>query len=242
MCHPWLAAGAALLIVVTAVREFAPALRGERRDWRDLERGFLGSALHRWFRTRMEPLVDLLIAGGVSADAVTLLQLVMSSLCAVAFGMGWFFTAGWLLVGCGSLDVLDGAMARKRRADGPRGAFIDSVVDRYAESVVFLGLAGLYRADWRLWLVLASFLGAFMVSYTRARAEALGIDCRLGILQRPERHVLLGFGAIGSALLSHVTCRTVPEGTLLVVALWLVAVLANVTALQRVTFALRRLD
>jgi len=186
--------------------------------------------------------VVLLLAAGVSADAVTLLQLFMSALCAAAFALGWLFTAGWLLIGCGSLDVLDGAMARKRGVDGPRGAFIDSVVDRYAESIVFLGMAGLYRADWRLWLVFASFFGAFMVSYTRARAEALGVTCRVGLLQRPERYVMLGFGAMGSALLSHLTCAAVPEGTLLVAALCATAAMAHVTALQRIAFALRRFE
>jgi len=242
MCHPWLAVLTACLVVVIGAREFGPSLRGSGSDWRPADGGFLGATLRGWFRSRMEPLVDLLLTAGVSADAVTLLQLLMSGLCAVAFWWGWLFTAGWLLIGCGSLDVLDGAMARKRGADGPRGAFIDSVVDRYAESIVFLGLAGLYRADWRLWLVLAAFLGAFMVSYTRARAEALGVVCHLGLLQRPERHVLLGFGAMVSVLVSHLTCGATPAGALLVVALCVMAALGHVTALQRIMFALRRFE
>src|SRR5689334_2840911 len=138
MCHPWLAAGVAVFLGVLIVRELVPVVRsGEDGAW--LEHGLLGLGLRRWFRTRIEPLVDLLLDAGVRADAVSAVQLAMSALCGLTYARGWVFTGGWLLLSAGTLDVLDGSMARKRDAAGPRGAFLDSVIDRYGEAAVFLG-------------------------------------------------------------------------------------------------------
>jgi phosphatidylglycerophosphate synthase len=162
-------------------------------------------------------------------------------MCGVAYAHGWLFTAGWVLLACGTLDVLDGAMARRRGAAGPRGAFMDSVVDRYGEAVVFMGLAAWYRDGWQLWVVIAAWFGAVMVSYTRARAEALGVDCRGGLMQRPERYVTLGGASLFAALIAHLTCAPAVGRAILTAGTLTVAALANATAIQRVRFALRRL-
>ena len=153
------------------------------------------------------------------------------------------FTAGWLLIACGTLDVVDGEMARRHGQAGPRGAFIDSVVDRYGEGAVFMGLVGFYREVWVLWAVLAAWLGAYLVSYTRARAEGLGIECREGLLQRPERYVVLGGASMASTISAHFGCAGLEQRhALLVVGICVVAVLSNVTALQRMAAALRKLS
>src|SRR3972149_42271 len=152
------------------------------------------------------------------------------------------FSAGWILVTSGTLDVVDGAIARKGGAASRRGAFIDSVVDRYGECAVFAGLALHFRGDWAFWVVLAAFFGSLMVSYTRARAEGLGVECRVGLMQRAERYVVLGGGSIASSLAQHLTCAAMPRHDLLIASLAVVAVLANATALQRVLFTVRRLS
>ncbi len=242
MCHPWLAAGVTCVLALVLVRELGPVVRGPAGGARAADTGLLGVRLRTWFRGWVEPVVDALLAAGLSANVVTALQLLASALCGLAFGAGWLFTAGWLLLSCGTLDVLDGGMARKRGAASPRGAFIDSVVDRYADGAVCAGLAVLYRDDWALWAVLAAFVGAFMVSYTRARAEGLGTECRVGLAQRPERYVLLAAGSIAGALGSHLACSPVPGRVLLTASVCVVAVLANATALQRAVFVLRRLS
>ena len=241
MCHPWLAAGVIGVIGVLLVRELGPVFRHADAGAEEPGGGLLGAALRAWFRSRMEPLVDTLSAAGISANSVTAVQLATSVLCGIAYGSGWVFTAGWLLIAGGTLDVLDGAIARKRGAAGPRGAFVDSVVDRYGECAVFFGLAAYFHDGWPLWAVLAAFFGALMVSYTRARAEGLGADCRLGLLQRPERYVILGGGSIVSALAAHLSCDAVAGHGVLVASIVVVAALANVTALQRAAFALRQL-
>jgi CDP-diacylglycerol--glycerol-3-phosphate 3-phosphatidyltransferase len=240
MCHPWLAAGVAGFLGVLIVREIVPVLRGGNGD-ASLEHGLLGEGLRQWFRYRVEPLVDVLLAAGVRADWVSAVQLAISALCGLAYARGWLFTAGWLLLSGGTLDVLDGSMARKRGAASPRGAFIDSVGDRYGECAVFLGLAAQFRASWPLWAVLAAAFGAFMVSYTRARAESLGMACAEGLLQRPERYVVLGGGSLVGSLIAHLTCVPAAAPFVLVAAVVAVAVLANVTALQRALAVVRRL-
>jgi len=240
MCHPWLAAGVAGFLAVIITREIVPVLRDGDGDT-PLEHGLLGQGLRRWFRGRIDPLVDLLLDAGIRADWVSAVQLAVSVLCGLAYGRGWTFTAGWLLMSAGSLDVLDGAMARKRETAGARGAFVDSVVDRYGEGAVFFGLALRFRAAWPLWAVLAAAFGAFMVSYTRARAEGVGVACSEGMLQRPERYVILGFGSLFGSLAAHLACAPDAATGLLVAALVVVAILANVTALQRAVAVVRRL-
>ena len=240
MCHPWLAAGVAGFIGVLVVRELVPAVRhGDGEPL--LDRGLLGVGLRTWFRTRIDPLVDALLALGIHPDAITAVQLGVSVLCGLAYAAGWLFTAGWLLLTGGSLDVLDGAMARKVGVASPRGAFVDSVTDRYGEGVVFLGLAAHFRDEWGLYAVLAAAFGAFMVSYTRARGESLGASCSGGMLQRPERYVLIGGGSLIGSLGAHVACAPASASAVLVAGIIAVAALANATALQRAAAIVRQL-
>ncbi|HUK63425.1 MAG TPA: CDP-alcohol phosphatidyltransferase family protein, partial [Dongiaceae bacterium] len=182
-----------------------------------------------------------LLTWGLTANGVTFSQLAASVVCGVAYAQGWMFTAGWMLLASGTLDILDGEMARRHGAAGPRGAFIDSVVDRYGEAAVFAGLVAFYRHDWVLWAVLAAWLGAFLVSYTRARAEGLGVECLGGLLQRPERYVLLGGASIASALAVQLTCGARDRHGILAAGVCVVAALANLTAVQRARATVRRL-
>ena len=240
MCHPWLAAGVTGLIGVLLAREIVPVLR-RSEPGAPLDHGLLGDGVRAWFRARIEPLVDALLAAGIRADAVTALQLAMSVISGAAYARGWLFTAGWLLLAAGTLDVLDGAMARKGGAASSRGAFIDSVVDRYGEFAVFFGLAVYSRDGWSLWVVLAALFGAFMVSYTRARGEGLGVQCSIGFLQRAERYVIIGGGSLIGTLAAHLACAPTVAYGVLVTGLVAVAILANVTALQRAVAIVRRL-
>lgn len=240
MCHPWLAAGVAGFLGVLVMRELVPVVRhGDGEP--SLDRGLLGGALRTWFRARVDPLVDALLAVGVHPDAVTAVQLGVSVLCGFAYARAWLFTAGWLLLTGGTLDVLDGAMARKLGAASARGAFVDSVTDRYGECAVFFGLAVHFRDGWGLYAVLAAAFGAFMVSYTRARGEGLGVSCTVGLLQRPERYVLIGGGSLLGSLGAHLACTPTVASAVLVAGLVVVAALANATALQRATAIVRQL-
>ncbi len=239
-CHPWLAAAVTGFVGVLVFREIVPVLRAGDGDAR-LAEGLLGAGLRAWFRGRIAPLVDALLDAGVAADVVTAVQLATSVLCGIAYARGWIFTGGWLLLTGGTLDVLDGAMARKRGVASARGAFVDSVVDRYGECAVFLGLAVCFRDAAALWAVLAAAFGAFMVSYTRARGEGLGVTCAVGLLQRPERYVILGGTSLIGSLVAHLGCAPRVATAFLVAGIITVAMLANVTALQRAVAIVRRL-
>jgi phosphatidylglycerophosphate synthase len=241
MCHPWLAAGITIFSAAVLFRELGPVVREPTSMDARFEAGLLGANLRRWFRTRIGGLADSALRYGLTADSATWLQLALSLVCGMSYAAGWMFTAGWMLIASGTLDVLDGEMARRQHRDGPRGAFLDSVVDRYGESAVFAGLITYYRDGWMLWAVLAAWAGGFLVSYMRARAEGLGIDCRDGLVQRPERYVILGGASMISVVAMHLTCTLDGRHGLVAAAICTLAALAHLTALQRIRVTLRRL-
>ncbi|MBN1793988.1 MAG: CDP-alcohol phosphatidyltransferase family protein [Candidatus Omnitrophica bacterium] len=146
------------------------------------------------------------------------------------FGRGALRAAGVFVLVSGLFDLLDGAMARKYQRVTRFGAFFDSVCDRYAEFFIYTGI-GVYsfgEADSTL-LILTFLLamGAFVTSYTRARSEPLGVRCAGGWVRRPERVILLGLGAFFYKLYF---------------VMWILALLSNLTALQRVVFVYRALE
>ncbi len=147
--------------------------------------------------------------------------------------------AGALVLLGGAWDIFDGEVARVSKMASKFGAFYDSTLDRISEIVVFMGLLSLYNRYGRelgdVWMVYAIMLamgGSLMVSYTRARAEGLGLDCKVGLMQRPERVVVLGLGSLSFGLMWG--------GLVLKIAIVLVAVLTNVTAIQRIIWVQRR--
>ena len=132
---------------------------------------------------------------------------VVSVLAGAAFATGAIFLAGWLTILAGTLDILDGGLARRTGSASPRGAFVDSVVDRWAEFATFVGPRRSSSRDvWMLAVVALAAFASQMVSYVRARAEGVGIALAGGRAQRPERYVILGFGAWISGLVAHLLC------------------------------------
>jgi CDP-diacylglycerol--glycerol-3-phosphate 3-phosphatidyltransferase len=201
----------------------------------------LGPKVRVWYRSTVAPFEEALARAGLSPDMLTYAQLGVSVLAGWAFATGCIFLGGTLTCIAGTLDVLDGGLARRRGVDSKRGAFIDSVTDRWAEAATFIGLGVYFRDGWVLLLVALAALSSQMVSYTRARAEGLGLTVAMGGAQRPERYVLLGFGAGFSGLASHLACPVVggPQDVVLIGALALLVVVATWTALQRARYAAR---
>lgn len=203
----------------------------------------LGPKLRGWYFETLSPFEDLFVRYHVSPTTLSFAQLAGSMLVAVCYASGLLLTAGWLLLATGSLDIIDGRVARRTDGGSARGAFLDSVIDRYADSLAFFGLAVHFRSSWILWVTLFALVGSVMVSYTRARAEGLGVECHVGFMQRPERYVILGFGTIFGVLLTFVMGGTPAAGPvpLLVLTLIVIAVLANLSALQRARHVWRAL-
>lgn len=196
----------------------------------------LGSRLRAWYFSLLEPLESLFVARGVRPTAITYAQVAAALLSALAYATGLIYTAGVLVLFTGTLDILDGKVARRLDGGSRRGAFLDSVIDRYAEFFGWVGLMIFFASGWRVWTALLALLGGMMVSYTRARAEGLGVQCEVGMLQRPERFVLLGFGSIFSSVAVHVLGG---DHELLAATVLVLAVLSNVTAVQRIVHTSR---
>ncbi|TMB05624.1 MAG: CDP-alcohol phosphatidyltransferase family protein [Deltaproteobacteria bacterium] len=243
-CRPGTAAVAALVVgvaVLLALRGYAQTAAAFRPA--DEAPPLLGPRVRAWYKGMLAPFEDQLVAWGVRPDLLTYAQLGVSVLAGAAFWTGWIFVAGWLTILAGTLDILDGGVARRNGAAGPRGALIDSVVDRYSEFATFLGLGAFFRESWVLLAVAAAAFTSLMVSYTRARAEALGVALSAGRAQRPERYVVLGFGAWLSGLVAHLACPLLghPTHVVLATAVVLLAALSAWTALARARLAFRAL-
>ncbi|MSQ22971.1 MAG: CDP-alcohol phosphatidyltransferase family protein [Chloroflexi bacterium] len=172
----------------------------------------------------MAPVGRTLGSTGITPNALTAIGLGLNVGAAVVLATGQYTWGGLAFLGASAFDALDGAVARATGQASPFGAFFDSVADRYAESVVFIGLFvsfSLQSTPTLLAAAVIALVGSLMVSYTRARAEGLGVDCEVGLLQRPERVLLLTAGLL------------VPD-LLLQPVLWGLALATNITVVQRV--------
>lgn len=203
----------------------------------------LGRGIRGWYFENLVPFEEFCIRWQVDPAYLSYTQLLGSLLVAICYAEGMLTTAGWLLLFTGTLDIVDGRVARRTDGGSARGAFLDSVIDRYADALAYLGLAVFFRNSWVLWAVLFALIGGLIVSYARARGEALGAQCRVGLLQRPERYVILGFGTIFGSLLEHLTGPWLPgqHYSLVVFTIVFLAALVNFTAVQRVVYTWRAL-
>ena len=177
-------------------------------------------------RGLFDPVVSLLSYTRISPMAVTLFGILLSFVGAPFVAFGWLPTGAVILIFSGICDIIDGALARNRERVSVFGAFIDSTGDRLTELAYFIALVFYYLgrspvSRLAILFVLAALAGSLMTSYARARAEGLGMECRVGFLERPERVTLLVLGLI----LGHV---------MLTVILLILAVLSIYTFIQRV--------
>jgi CDP-diacylglycerol--glycerol-3-phosphate 3-phosphatidyltransferase len=167
----------------------------------------------------------------LTPNQVTVVGLVLTFVAATLVAYGHLRWAGLVLIVAGTCDILDGALARSTHTSYPYGAFLDSTLDRYSEGAIYIGLAAYFVSaggPYQRWLVLATFAalaGSFLVSYVRARAQSLGFTCESGLFARPERLVVTVIGLVFSGVLG---------GWVLYLVVFLLAVLTNLTALQRI--------
>ena len=193
-------------------------------------RRIIPEGLQRIFLKILSPLINLFTKWGLSPNAFTIAGVLITALAAMAFIAGYIRLGGALVLLGGLCDTFDGSIARCTGKATRFGAFFDSVIDRYSEFVMFLGIAGYFVMieDFLTSIVIFFALcGSIMVSYCRARGESLGFEAAVGILQRPERIVLIGFAAM-----IHVVA--------LKIVIWLIAILANLTAVQRIRHAYKQ--
>ena len=211
----------------------------------------------------INPLIQFFVKVGVTPNVVTAIGFIMNILVAVIFiygasaARGDLSYVGWggvAILVAGLFDMIDGRLARVGKMESRFGAMLDSVLDRYSEMVMFLGICYYLVAQNYFLSSLFAFIamiGSLMVSYVRARAEGLGIECKNGLMQRPERILLVGISAILCGILKEYTgeFKTTVMGipifesitvfTLPIIAL---AILSNWTAVQRLMEAKKALD
>ncbi len=201
---------------------------------------------HRVYREIINPVLNLLVRLGISPNAVTTAGCVLSAVAGLFFSTGNFYLGGWMVACAGTCDILDGQLSRLTGLSTRFGAFYDSCLDRLSEAFIFMGLAWYFAGGSALFwspnaghpdqyspltvmFIVLTITGSFLTSYVKARAEAAGVTCNVGRMQRPERFVLL---LISSAL-----------GSIPGVGVWLMkislavfAVLTNMTAIQRIVY------
>ncbi|HUJ27110.1 MAG TPA: GtrA family protein [Myxococcales bacterium] len=200
---------------------------------------FLGRFFLEFAYWCFDPMKELLLRTRVTPNQLTAASLIASLLGAFAFATGRFTIGGWMVIACAILDALDGMVARARGTASDAGELIDAAVDRYAEIATFAGIAAYYRNyPLGFWLALSSLGGALLVSYARAKGEISGIDARMGSMNRAERATYIGAAGVLAPAVAHFTESGVahPAFYLMLATLFLVAVMANVTALRRFAF------
>jgi phosphatidylglycerophosphate synthase len=175
-----------------------------------------------------KPLTSLAKRIYISPNALTVTGLFITIIAAIVLAHNLFW-GGILVLFGGLFDMLDGVVARVNKKSTEFGAFLDSVLDRYSDSFLFLGLTWyFFKIDSLegMILTLGTLIGALLISYTRARAEGLGKDCHVGIMERPERIVLLSFGALTGWIIQ---------------IMWIMCILTHATVIQRIYHVWKRL-
>lgn len=181
----------------------------------------LGFWVRNWFYWFIGPLTRGSLALGLSPFFYNGLAIAFGLASMGFFATGHLASAGWMVLLSGFADVMDGEVARGQGVADARGAFLDSTLDRFSEFFAFVGMAWLFRDGAGAVLVVAALGGSLLVSYTRARGESVGVLCKLGVMQRAERMLLMGLGSIVDPSLCARFGWT--EGTVL---MWIVGLIA----------------
>jgi len=194
-------------------------------------------------RARIEPVARAMARTGLTPNQLTLIGFGIAALGALFAGIEWWLLAGIVGTVGAAFDAFDGAVARVTGTASTFGAFMDSTFDRAGEALLYIGIiVGCTRAGFEVgaWLAAAAMAAAFLVSYTRARAESLGFSsgrgmAAVGLAPREVRTVILGVALVGAGLFGGVTSGSTGS-VILGFGLGLIAVLAVITIIQRIMF------
>ncbi|MGQ9706725.1 MAG: CDP-alcohol phosphatidyltransferase family protein [bacterium] len=174
----------------------------------------------------LSPLVRLFCYIKIPPNVITFMGLIVSLSSIYFISVGKFIIGGLLILFGGAFDLVDGEVSRRRVITSKFGAFFDSFIDRYSDNLVYIGFIYYFALKGEMiYIILCGLIliGSMMVSYARARAEGLGLECKVGFFERTERLLVLVIGALFG-------------GIVLRVSLWIIAVGSHMTALQRLIY------
>lgn len=195
----------------------------------------LGSGIKTWWLLLMLPIEDYLLRIKIHPNVLTVSTLVVAAVTGLFYHYGWIFAGGVLVLAGSTFDIFDGRVARAQGLSSQHGAFFDSCLDRFSEAFIYLGLLSFFRDTIFSYVVFLILVSTTMVSYTRARAEGLGVKCEVGVMQRAERVVYLGvlsvFNFLGNMVAEALGYG--PDDYLLKLALLMMLVFSSYTAIQR---------
>src|SRR6202051_869691 len=176
----------------------------------------------------IDGIVGALALSRIHPNVLTFLGLVINTWAAFLFAQGRFRAAAAVVIGAGLFDMVDGRVARATDRVTRFGGFFDSVLDRYSDLALFMGLLVYYASINRFFYIVLTAIvmtGSVMVSYARARAECTIPKCKVGFLERPERVVLIIIGALFNRMAA---------------VLWVIAVLSNLTVIHRMIYTFQQ--
>jgi CDP-diacylglycerol--glycerol-3-phosphate 3-phosphatidyltransferase len=196
--------------------------------------GAIPEKLHDHGLAGLNKMADVFVGLNISPNVLSVFGVLAGLGAGVLFALNHPVWAAVLIIVSGVFDILDGKVAASANKKSLYGAIFDSTLDRYSEFFIYFGLAVYFRNRWPLWILFFTFLGSTMVSYTRARAEGLGVECKIGFMQRAERMTLLVIGALVGSIFRIFDLA-------MIVVLIAIALISNITVFER-TLHVRKIE
>ena len=201
-----------------------------------------------WVLQILQPFEKLFLTLHLTPNHITYLATLLTIPCGLLLAKGMMLTGGWITLIVGSLDILDGKLARAMHLDSKRGEFLDSVLDRVQDFFILSGLLIYFKHHWIFWVVLLNIGVSPLISYIKAKSEIVGVDLkRVGVMQRPERFFTLSAGLLISGALEIAIDEFsrfdgVPDHVILKVILIFLGVMSVYTAMERMKKSLQDLS
>jgi phosphatidylglycerophosphate synthase len=200
---------------------------------------FISLSFQNYWFSITEPLVDYFIKRKITPNKITFIGLYLSIFSGFLFTVELWGFAGWMMIASGVFDLFDGRVARKTNNVTKSGGFLDSIIDRYSDGFILLGLTLSFKDSWLFIFCLLCFIGFFTISYNKARSEANGITCNVGIFQRPERIYSLGLAAIFTPIISYLFNTDYPLLIHLIVPILAIGTIAS--SIYRAYYSFKRI-
>lgn len=206
-------------------------------------KSFIGVFLRQFGYWFTNPLIWIFIKLRFTPNTLTISAVFLSCLSAYYYYEGSFAAGGWILIASGALDGLDGRLARATGQVTRSGAYLDSTLDRYSDGILLAGIALYFRNDlFMLIVTILTIIGAEVVSYSKSRGENHGVMVKVGLMQRPERFVILGLTSIFHPFIMVILSRYgITEPYPIIIMMILMCVLTNYTAAVRIITVFREI-